>query len=124
MIARLTALALLLAAPAVAQEPMTFAPGDVVRLVRDYDRRTDSFTQGAPTGTEEACFQVTEVTDTTVSLRHLSGYYKPWWSDEVIAPGSVDEWFDSISYEENRPGDPPLSQISRLFGPAPGCRTS
>jgi hypothetical protein len=57
----LAALITLAAFPALA-ETAPFKPGDFIMAFRDYDYKTDTFTEGAPKGEEHACFRIDSVT--------------------------------------------------------------
>ncbi|MER0238960.1 hypothetical protein [Fulvimarina sp. MAC8] len=86
--------------------------GRYVMIAREYDSETDSFSVGPPPGEREACFQVEGLTAEGVKLRHISGRFKPWWSDETYAPGTYhDTWFSSEAYRENHPNADSLTEL-------------
>ncbi len=116
------AVAAALFATAVRAEPMAnLAPGNFVKIIRDYDADTDQFINAPPKGEADACFQITAITDQGVQMVLVAGLYHPWWSDAPILPGATDTWSNSPGYLENRPDAAPLDLIRQIFLGVDGC---
>ena len=107
--------------PLAAWAESDLAPGSFHRQTRHWYSASNSFLPGAESGEGEACWQVVARSKIGVTLKHVSGRYAPFWSDKPIAPGSIDEWFDSDAFREDNPGKPPLTQIRAIFETVASC---
>lgn len=106
---------------AFAEMKNSLTPGDFVMIVRDYDDNIDAFTDNAAKGEGDACFQITSVEPDGAHMTLISGLYHPWWSDDVIPPGTADVWSNSLGFLENRPSAAPLEQIRQIFATVDHC---
>ena len=98
-----------------------FQAGNFVRQTHHWDTEKKIMVVGAAEGEAGGCWQVLGVTSQGVEMKLISGYTKPWWSEEPIVIGTTDTWFDSDVYREANPGDPPLTEISATFSEVPSC---
>lgn len=104
-----------------AQAEAALEPGDFLRQTQHWDSDREAFLPGANQGEGEACWQVVARGPLSVTLKHVSGMMHPSWSNDPIAPGSTDEWFDSDIFREQNPGKPPLTQIRTIFETVVSC---
>ncbi|GKW29480.1 hypothetical protein AB6D34_18265 [Pectobacterium brasiliense] len=114
--------AILLACQFPANATANWHVGDFVRQTQRWDEDSKSFLHGAAEGEGEGCWQITAVTPERITLKLISGHFKPWWSDKPIATGESDEWFDSGIYKEANPSMPPLSEIKATFSTVASCK--
>ncbi|QZN95352.1 hypothetical protein [Symbiopectobacterium purcellii] len=105
-----------------AQAATDWQVGDFVRQTHRWDEKSNRFLPGAAEGEGDGCWQVTAITPESISMKLLSGVFKPWWADKPIALGAVDDWFDSGVYKEANPNMPPLSEIKATFSSVASCR--
>ncbi len=116
-----TALILAIALAGTAAAETDLKPGAFLRQTKHWDEDRRAFLPGAAKGEGEACWQVISLSKHEVALKHVSGNFSPWWSDKVITPGSTDTWFDSDRFKEQKPGQPPLTEIRTIFETVASC---
>lgn len=107
--------------PLTASADADFQVGDFVRQTQHWDSEKKHFVPGAAEGEGEGCWRVLSVDSKGVKMKLESGLFKPWWSEEPIAVGSSDTWFDSELFREANPGMPPLSEIRKTFETVSSC---
>ncbi|MEM7732851.1 MAG: hypothetical protein AAF280_08740 [Pseudomonadota bacterium] len=91
---------------------------------RDYHHETNTYTDGAPKGEEDACFQITKVdlNRKQIDFVLISGHYAPWWMDgEVIQPGAQDAYVPAIGFTENNPDADWTEMLHNTLKTVPAC---
>ena len=112
----------LLASPALAE--VSFEKGSYFVIHRDYDHKTDTFSDGPPEGEDEACFQITHVEPERIDVELISGTYTPWWSDgEVLEPGFTDSYLNyrDSGFAINRPDADWKDLMRQIWKTVPNC---
>lgn len=96
--------------------------GDFVRQTQRWDEHSNRFLSGAAEGEGEGGWQITRITPERITMKLISGNFKPWWTDKPIAIGTSDEWSDSGIYKDANPNMPPLSEIHATFMVVTSCK--
>ncbi len=107
--------------PPLHAEAVAFKPGDLIVVARDYDHKTDSFSEGAPKGEEHACFRVDTVSSDEIDITLVAGPYHPWWSDTPFEPGHTDTLVRAEGYADHHPSAPPLELHGLVYRVVPSC---
>lgn len=93
---------------------------------RDYHHKTNSFTDGAPEGEGDGCFQITRVDlpGKSIDFTLVSGTITPWWSDgETFQPGFRNAFVPAIGFMENNPDAEWTDLLHQILKTVPDCAT-
>jgi len=116
-------LALALAGTSAAAE-FVIEEGTFFVMHRDYDSKTNTFTDGAPEGEGDGCFQITRVDlpGETIDFTLVSGTITPWWSDgETFHPGFQNAFVPAIGFMENNPDAEWTDLLHEILKTVPDC---
>ena len=119
---RYVALLVILAQPALAE--VSFEEGAYFIYHREYHHETNTFTDGAPEGEAEACFQITDVRPDKIDIVLRTGTYTPWWTDgEVLQPGFTDTYvnYNDNAFAEKNPGRDWRDLMREIWKTVPSC---
>lgn len=120
---RATALILtLVATPSTAE--FLIEEGTFFVMHRDYDHKTNSFTDGAPEGEGDGCFEITKVDlpGRTIDFTLISGTITPWWSDgKTFHPGFQNTFVPAIGFMENNPDANWTDLLHTILKTVPDC---
>ena len=120
---RMAALATaLMATPAMAE--FVIEEGTFFVMHRDYDHVTNTFTDGAPEGEGDGCFQITKVDlpGKTIDFTLVSGTITPWWSDgETFHPGFTNAFVPAVAFMENNPDAEWTDLLHNILKTVPDC---
>lgn len=104
-----------------------YEEGSFFVIHRDYDHKTDTFSDGAAEGEEDACFQLTKLRldgpgEPMIDFVLVSGRYSPWWADgDVFPPGFEDAFVPAIGFTENRPDAEWTELLDQILLTVPSC---
>ncbi len=118
----LAVLSISLATPTMAE--VSFEVGAYFIYHRDYHHETNTFTDGAPEGEGEACFQITNVRPDEIDVKLITGTYSPWWTDgEVLQPGFTDTYvnYRDGSFAGNNPDADWRDLMRQIWKTVPSC---
>lgn len=118
----LSLLALLLATPATAE--FVIEEGAFFVYARDYDHRTNSYTDAPPEGQKDGCFVITkaDLPAKTIDFVLVSGSITPWWADgETYQPGFKNAFVPAIGFMENNPEADWTDLLHTMLRTVPAC---
>ena len=118
----LALLTLALATPATAD--FMIEEGAFFVYARDYDHKTDRFTNAPPEGQKDGCFKITgvDLSGKTIDFVLVSGTIKPWWADgDVFTPGFENAFVPATGFMENRPDANWTDLLQTMLRTVPSC---
>ena len=122
MIRALTITLALVATPAMAE--FVIEEGTFFVIERDYDHKTNTFSDGPPEGEGEGCFQITSanMAHKTIDIVLFSGTITPWWSDgQTFHPGFKNAYVPAVAFMENNPGAHWTDFLHKTLRTVPSC---